>query len=132
MCLIQTADNLMDLNFKKKHVSFQLDSSSRDYSVDDSISKVEYFSNAVLEDTYDQACRSRVRDAELMKNANATIVSNAILSSLTIINNFWKKYCDHEHLVMELFQMLRGIIFILVPSLRKKTANHSDLVFFSS
>jgi len=49
------------------------DSSSRDYSVDDSISKVEYFSNAVLEDTYDQACRSRVRDAELMKNANATI-----------------------------------------------------------
>lgn len=88
MCLIQTADNLMDLNFKKKHVSFQLDSSSRDYSVDDSISKVEYFSNAVLEDTYDQACRSRVRDAELMKNANATIVSNVILSSLTIINNF--------------------------------------------
>jgi len=48
-------------------------SSSREYSVDDSISKAEYFSNAVLEDTYDQAYKSRVRDAELMRNANSTI-----------------------------------------------------------
>jgi len=51
------------------------DSSSREYSVDDSISKAEYFSNAVLEDTYDQAYKSRVRDAELMRNANSTIES---------------------------------------------------------
>jgi len=50
-------------------------SSSREYSVDDSISKAEYFSNAVLEDTYDQAYKSRVRDAELMRNANSTIES---------------------------------------------------------
>merc|ERR1712212_1264546 len=49
--------------------------SSREYSVDDSISKAEYFSNAVLEDTYDQAYKSRVRDAELMRNANSTIAA---------------------------------------------------------
>merc|ERR1712212_981664 len=53
-------------------------SSSREYSVDDSISKAEYFSNAVLEDTYDQAYKSRVRDAELMRNANSTILDEPI------------------------------------------------------
>jgi len=46
---------------------------SRDYSIDDSLNRVEYFSNAVMEDQYDAAIRSRGRDDALLRNANATI-----------------------------------------------------------
>jgi len=50
--------------------------STHDYhSIDDSLNRVEYFSNAVLEDQYDAALRSRGRDDALLRNANATIVS---------------------------------------------------------
>jgi len=51
------------------------DSTSDYHSIDDSLNRVEYFSNAVLEDQYDAALRSRGRDDALLRNANATIVS---------------------------------------------------------
>jgi len=51
------------------------DSTSEYNSIDDSLNRVEYFSNAVLEDQYDAALRSRGRDDALLRNANATIVS---------------------------------------------------------
>jgi len=43
------------------------------YAVDDSIHRAEYFSNAALEDSYNQAVSSRGRDMELLRHANATI-----------------------------------------------------------
>jgi len=49
--------------------------SSADYSVDDSLNRVEYFSNAVMEDQYDAAVRSRGRDDALLRNMDATIDS---------------------------------------------------------
>jgi len=49
------------------------DSTSDYHSIDDSLNRVEYFSNAVLEDQYDAALRSRGRDDALLRNANATI-----------------------------------------------------------
>jgi len=49
------------------------DSTSEYNSIDDSLNRVEYFSNAVLEDQYDAALRSRGRDDALLRNANATI-----------------------------------------------------------
>jgi len=50
--------------------------STHDYhSIDDSLNRVEYFSNAVLEDQYDAALRSRGRDDALLRNANATIMA---------------------------------------------------------
>jgi len=51
--------------------------SSADYSVDDSLNRVEYFSNAVMEDQYDAAVRSRGRDDALLRNMDATIESVA-------------------------------------------------------
>jgi len=48
-------------------------SNESSYAVDDSIHRAEYFSNAVLEDTYNQAVSSRGKDVELLRNANATI-----------------------------------------------------------
>ncbi|CAL1541952.1 unnamed protein product [Lymnaea stagnalis] len=44
-----------------------------DYAIDDSIQRADYLSNAVLEDSYDAATRSRGRDHELLRNVNAAI-----------------------------------------------------------
>jgi len=52
------------------------DSTSDYHSIDDSLNRVEYFSNAVLEDQYDAALRSRGRDDALLRNANATIMTS--------------------------------------------------------
>ncbi|XP_035828887.1 uncharacterized protein LOC101852657 isoform X3 [Aplysia californica] len=53
--------------------SYAYKPSRHDYGIDDSINRVEYFSNAVLEDNYDAAAKSRGRDYELLRNANAAI-----------------------------------------------------------
>jgi len=42
-----------------------------DYGIDDSIHRAEYFSNAVLEDNFDAAARSRGRDYALLRDANS-------------------------------------------------------------
>jgi len=55
--------------------------SSADYSVDDSLNRVEYFSNAVMEDQYDAAVRSRGRDDALLRNMDATIPPSSHASS---------------------------------------------------
>ncbi|XP_055893060.1 uncharacterized protein LOC106057882 isoform X7 [Biomphalaria glabrata] len=44
-----------------------------DYGIEDSIQRADYLSNAVLEDTYEAATRSRGRDHELLRNVNAAI-----------------------------------------------------------
>ncbi|KAH9507632.1 hypothetical protein Btru_053301 [Bulinus truncatus] len=46
-----------------------------DYGIEDSIQRADYLSNAVLEDTYDAATRSRGKDHELLRSVNAAIVS---------------------------------------------------------
>jgi len=57
------------------------DSTSDYHSIDDSLNRVEYFSNAVLEDQYDAALRSRGRDDALLRNANATIEESSVQQS---------------------------------------------------
>ncbi|XP_059147716.1 uncharacterized protein LOC131935367 isoform X3 [Physella acuta] len=44
-----------------------------DYAIDDSIHRADYLSNAVLEDTYEAATRSRGKDNELLRSVNAAI-----------------------------------------------------------
>ncbi|BFZ19755.1 hypothetical protein BsWGS_22794 [Bradybaena similaris] len=53
-------------------------SSYHDYGIDDTINRADYLSNAVLEDTYEAAARSRGKDHELLRNLNAAIVSTEL------------------------------------------------------
>uniref|UniRef100_A0A0B7ACV3 Uncharacterized protein n=1 Tax=Arion vulgaris TaxID=1028688 RepID=A0A0B7ACV3_9EUPU len=48
-------------------------SSYHDYGIDDSINRADYLSNAVLEDTFEAASRSRGKDHALLRNVNAAI-----------------------------------------------------------
>uniref|UniRef100_A0A0B7ACU9 Uncharacterized protein n=1 Tax=Arion vulgaris TaxID=1028688 RepID=A0A0B7ACU9_9EUPU len=50
-------------------------SSYHDYGIDDSINRADYLSNAVLEDTFEAASRSRGKDHALLRNVNAAIDS---------------------------------------------------------